>query len=271
MEIELEAGRDAEVRASAAQAPEQLGLLVRRRPDQAPVGGRELHGPQAVDREPEPALEPADAATERQSGDTRVTDDPHRADEAVLLGRDVELTQQRSAGGASATPLRVDADGVHPAEVDDQPALGRRVADGTVTAGADGDLEVPITTEADGSDDVLDVRGSEDQGRPPIEHRVPDPPGIVVVAGIGRDDPACEGAAELVHLGAGRRVATRKRHGTELDRVAAAHAGRAVRHDGRDHAEDVVVGIEEVADTADALHVHGRKRHVAAERDTATH
>ena len=99
MELELEAGRDAEVRACPAQTPEQLRLLVRGRPDDAPVGRHELHGPKAVDRQPEPALEPADAATERQTGDARVTDDPHRADEPVLLGRDVELAQQRSAGG----------------------------------------------------------------------------------------------------------------------------------------------------------------------------
>ncbi len=41
---------------------------------------------------------------------------------------------------------------------------------------------------------------------PPIEHRVPDPPGIVVLGGIGRDDLARECAAQLVELGSrGRR------------------------------------------------------------------
>ena len=180
MQLELEARRDAEVRARAAQAPEQLRLLVRGRPDEAPVGGHELDRPKAVDRQPEPPLEPADAATERQPGDARVADDADRADEPVLLGRDVELAEQRSAAGASEPPRRVDADVVHPTEVDDEAAVGRRVPDRAVTAAADGDLEVALAAEPDGSDDVVDVRGSDDDGRSSIEHRVPDAPGIVV-------------------------------------------------------------------------------------------
>ena len=78
MQLELEARRDAEVRAGATEAPEQLRLLVRARPDEAPVGGHELDRAKAVDRQPEPPLEPADAAAERQPGDARVADDPHR-------------------------------------------------------------------------------------------------------------------------------------------------------------------------------------------------
>ena len=111
--------------------------------------------------------------------------------------------EQRPAAGAGEPPRRVDADVVHPPEVDDEAAVGRRVADRAVTAAADGDLEVALATEADGGDDVVDVQGSDDQGRSTIEHRVPDPPGIVVAGGIGRDDLAPEGAAKLVELGKG--------------------------------------------------------------------
>ena len=52
---------------------------------------------------------------------------------------------------------------------------------------------------------------------------------------------------------------------------AAAHPDRAVGHDGRDEAEDVVVGVEQVADTADALHVLGREGLGATELDAAGH
>ena len=96
MELELEARRDAEVRARAAQAPEQLRLLVRARPHEPPVGGHELDRAKAVDRQAELALEPADPAAEGQPGDAGMTDDADRADEAVLLGSDVELAEQRS-------------------------------------------------------------------------------------------------------------------------------------------------------------------------------
>ncbi len=158
----------------------------------SPVGGHELDRAKAVDRQPEPSLEPADAATERQPGDARVADDPDRADEPMLLRRDVERAEERPAAGPSESPLRVDADGVHPSEVDDEAAVGRRVPDRAVTAAADRDLEVDLAAEANGGHDVVDVGGPDDDRRPSIEHRVPDASRIVVAGGIGRDDLAGE-------------------------------------------------------------------------------
>ena len=109
VQLELEARRDAEVRARAAQAPEQLRLLVRGGPHETSVGRHELDRSKAVDRQPEPPLQPTDAATERQPGDAGVADDPDRADEPVLLRRDVELAEQRPAAGPGESPRRVDA------------------------------------------------------------------------------------------------------------------------------------------------------------------
>ena len=220
MQLEFQAGRDAEVRARAAQAPEQLRLLVDAGPHEAPVGGHELDRAEVVDRQSEPPLEPADTATEGQPGDTRVADDAHRADEPVFLGRDVELSEQCPAAAASEPSRRVDGDVVHPPEVDDEAAVGRGVPDRAVATTADRDLEVTLAAEADGSDDVLDVQGSDDQGRSPIEHRVPDPPGIVVAGGIGRHDLALERAAKFVELGARRHDGIRGRHALSLIRPA---------------------------------------------------
>ena len=216
MKLELEARRNAEVRAGAAEAPEQLGLFVRACPHEAPVGGHELDRAKAVDGEPEPPLEPTEAATERQSGDARMADDTHRADEPMRVACRVELAEERPAAGASEAPRRVDADLVHPPKVDDQAAVGCRVPDGAVTTAADGDLEVALAAESDGGDDVVDVRRSDDQGRPAIEHRVPDPPGIVVIGGIGRDDLAREGSAQLVNLSARWRRGRCIRHAGSL-------------------------------------------------------
>ena len=205
MDLQLEARRDPEVRARATQTPEQLRLLVRGGPHEAPVGCHELDRMQAVDRQAEAALEPSDAATERQPGDARVTDDPHRADEPVLLGRDIELAQQGTAAGASKPTLRVDADVIHPPEVDDEAAIAGRMPDGAVAAAANGDLEVALATEADGRDDILGVRRSDDHGWPAVEGRVPDTSGVVVARGIRRDDVPRERAAELIDLGGGWR------------------------------------------------------------------
>ncbi len=99
MQLQLQARHDAEVGTGAAESPEQLRLVLDICSHRAPVGGHELDCAKAVDRQAEPALQPSDAAAERQPGDARVTDDPDRADEAVLLGRDVECAEECSATG----------------------------------------------------------------------------------------------------------------------------------------------------------------------------
>ena len=230
MELELEARRDPEIRAGATQPPEQLGFLFRARTNGLAVGGHELDRAQAVDREAEPPLQPADAATERQPGDAGVPDDAHRADEPVLLGSDVELTEQGPTTRPCSAPLSVDDDLVHLAEVDDETAVGGRMPDGAVATSADGDLEVAVATEADGGRDVLDARRPKDQCRTSIERRVPDPPGIVVGGGIWRDDFAGEGAPKLVDVGGRGRGGFRSGHGISLGARLRATRQRRARY-----------------------------------------
>ena len=106
VEPELEGGRDPEVPAGAAQAPEELGLLGLGRADEPAVGRDELDGDEVVDGEPEVPLEAAHAPTERQARDAGVADDAGRADEAVRLGGDVELAEERAAVRAGDPRLR---------------------------------------------------------------------------------------------------------------------------------------------------------------------
>ena len=123
LEPELERGRDPEVPAGAAQAPEELGLVGLGRADEAAVGGRDLDGGQVVDRQPEVPLQAADPAAERQAGDARVADDAGRADETVRLGGDVELAEERAAVRSGDPGPRIDLD---PAHLDARPRRRRR-------------------------------------------------------------------------------------------------------------------------------------------------
>jgi hypothetical protein len=66
MELELERRHDAEVRAGAAHAPEELRLLLRARADDVAVCCDELDLEQVVDRQAVLAHEPADAGAERR-------------------------------------------------------------------------------------------------------------------------------------------------------------------------------------------------------------
>ena len=97
VQVELERGRDAEVPAGAAEAPEEIRVVVRARPYLAAVRGHELDRPQVVDRQPELALQPADTAAEGQAGDAGMADDADRTGQPERLGSIVELGQQGSA------------------------------------------------------------------------------------------------------------------------------------------------------------------------------
>ena len=165
MEVELQARRDAEVRARAAEAPEQLRLLVRAGAHAPPVGGHEIDRAEAVDRQPEVALEPADPSAERQPGDSGMTDDPDRTDEAMLLGGRIELAEERSPTRPRDALRGVDAHLVQPAEVDDDPTVGRGVPNCAVTAAADGDLEVLFTPESNCRRDIVNA-GRSNERRP---------------------------------------------------------------------------------------------------------
>jgi len=228
VQLELEAGRDPEVRAGATQPPEQVGLLVRRCRDDAPVGRHQFDRAEAIDGQSEVALEAADSATERQPGHARVTDDPHRTYQAVLLCRDVQLTEEGAATGPCPAPMGVDGYCVQAAQVDDQTALARRVAERTVPAAADSDLELVLATEPDRGNDVIDAGRPHDQRWSPVEDRVPDPSCVVVVNGVRLDDLAGEMAAELIGL----RARGRDGHGTRVGagsvRVSSRVFGRAM-------------------------------------------
>src|SRR6185503_3895243 len=148
---------------------------------------------QVIDGQPEPPLQASDPAAQRQPRDAGMPDDADRADEAVLLGSEVEVPEQRAAAGPCEPPRRVDADLVHAGQVDHEAAVGRRVADRAVPAAAYRDLEVALAPESDGGLDVGDARGSHDERGPPIEHRVPDASRSVIAGRLGLDDLAAEG------------------------------------------------------------------------------
>ena len=199
-QLELERGHDPEVRAGAPDPPEELGLLRLARPHRAAVRRDELDRAKVVDRQAEVPLEAAHPAAERQPGDPGVTDHADRADEAVRLRRDIELAEERAAVCAGDAPLGVDGHAAEPREVDDEAAVGGRVARGAVTARPDRDLEIVLAPEPDGGGDIGDVRWPDEDRRSPVEHRVPDATRLVVPGVARRDDLATEGLAEAVDV-----------------------------------------------------------------------
>ena len=197
MQAELERRHDSEVRAGPAHAPEELGILVLACPQYPAVRGHELDRKQAVDREPELALQPAHPAAEREAGHPGVGDNADRADEPVRLRGVVELGEERAAAHAGSAPLRIDIGAAHAREVDHDAVVARREAGDAVAAAPNRDDELLLTGEAEGRDDVVGAGRPHDQGRPTVDHAVPDRARIVVAGVVGAHDLAGESVGQL--------------------------------------------------------------------------
>ena len=96
MQAELELGDDAEVPAAAAEAPEEIRVLVGARAHELAVGGDDVGREQVVDREAVLALQPADPAAEREPGDAGVRDDSAGRREPERLRLVVELAPEHA-------------------------------------------------------------------------------------------------------------------------------------------------------------------------------
>jgi hypothetical protein len=72
MDGELDRGHDAEVAASAAERPEQVGVMLVVGSHEGPVGGHELERGDSVRLQPVLAGQPAHAAAQRVAGDPDV-------------------------------------------------------------------------------------------------------------------------------------------------------------------------------------------------------
>ena len=82
---------------------------------------------------------------------------------------------------------RVDLDPLHAVEVDDHGVVAGAEARDAVRAAADGDVEPVLARIVDGGHHVIRARGAHDDIRAPVDHRVVDPTGVVVVGVVGRD------------------------------------------------------------------------------------
>ena len=206
----LERGRDAEVPAAAAQAPQQLGILVLAGVHELSVGGDDVGGEQVVAGQADLAHQPADAAAEREPGDPRGGHEPagHREPERLRLV--VEVRPRAAALGAGGATRRVDAHGGHRGQVDDDAAVAGGEAGQRVPAAADGDEQVLAAREVHRAHHVGDAGAADDQRRPPVVGAVPDRARLVVALVGGPDELAAQALLELgerrvaEHVGGGR-------------------------------------------------------------------
>src|SRR3954447_22351120 len=254
---ELELGDNAEVAATAAQRPEQVGVGGRVGAQDLPVSGDHLRRGHVVDAQAVLAGEPPHAAAEREAADAGVADRADRVGEPVLLGRLDDVTEQSPTSGAGAPRVGVDRDCVELAQVDDQTVVDGRLARDAVCSTAYGDLEVVAHGEPDRRRDIGGGLALREDGVMPVDRRVPQTACVVVLRITADDHSSGHRAAQS------RRI---DRHGAPQRPVDPASVVRPPWRVKRNAeiGDTVVVTPEELADLA-----HLRRARDLMDRDYA--
>ena len=194
---ELEAGRDAEVAAAAADRPEEVRVRLGVRAQELAVRGHDLGGQQVVDREAVLADEVADAAAQRDPADPDRAGvaEPGREAVGCRRGRVFAGGQPRLGPGGAA--FGIDLQRPHVREVEHDPPVGDAVTGDAVAAAADGQLQPGLARQRDDASDVGRVRGPDDDRRPAVDPAVEDGAGLVVLGVVRRDHSSAKWSIEL--------------------------------------------------------------------------
>ena len=182
-----------------AQTPQQLGPLGLTDGHDVAVGRHDVRADQVVARQSVLALQPADAAAEREAGDSGGRDQAARRRETVRRGRGIEVgpgrtglrpwpcagrRRRRRCASTERSMTTPPSQVLRPATLWPPPrtASGRPAARVSLVA---------VTMSSI-------VRHSRDQRRPRVDAAVPDGSTFVVVRAVGRDHHAFERRCERV-------------------------------------------------------------------------
>src|SRR5260370_13740668 len=103
MQLELQSRRDTEVAPGAAEAPQQLGILIEAGAAHRAIGSNDLGTDEVVAGEAVLSGEMADSSAEGQPGDPGRADDPPGCNEPEPLGRRVEIEPPAAATAIPVT------------------------------------------------------------------------------------------------------------------------------------------------------------------------
>ena len=194
---ERERRDDTEVAAAAAQAPEQVRVLLGARPDALARREDDVRLDEVVDGQPVSAGEPADAAAEREARDPGPRHHPDRHGQPERLGRAIDVRERRPGPDADQSRIGVDLDRRQAAHVQDDPVVHRAVARDVVAPAADRERQPRFPGERDRRRDVLGAGRLDDEAGTLVDHAVPDAASVIVVGVARGDDPSLDGGAQL--------------------------------------------------------------------------
>ena len=176
----LELGDDAEVPAAAADAPEQVGVILLAGPHDAAVREHDFGGDEVVAGQAVLGGCPAVAAAGGEAAQPGRGDTPAGSVQPVCLGGGVELAPPHAAAGPRGPCVRVHGDRPEAAQVDLHPVVAGAEPGEAVAAAADRHHELPFAGGVHGGHDIRGGCAAGDHRRVAVDHRVEDPARLVV-------------------------------------------------------------------------------------------
>ena len=136
------------------------------------------------------AHQPAHAAAERDPGNADGPGVPERRHETKRVGRARVLAGEDASVGPGGPLHRVDLHVAHRRQVEDERSVAGTVATHAVAARSDDQRQAPLLGMRHDERDVIRVSRTDDQGGMPVDGRIVDAAGALVVIGVGRDHAA---------------------------------------------------------------------------------
>lgn len=192
MEPVIEAGDDAEVAATAPQAPEQIRVLVFAGMHQPAVGGHHVHAGHVV-RGPAPTPgQIAEAAAQGQARNAGGRDETEHGREAVQLGLAIQVAESAPRPGMSDPAVAIDPDPAHRRQVEQQRAVRHGQSGDVVTSALDAEQQLVFAREAHALHHVRGVQATGDQGGLSVDHAVPEGTRLLVSRIAGHEHRPAE-------------------------------------------------------------------------------
>jgi hypothetical protein len=192
VQFELEQCHYTEIAAATAYGPEEVGVLRRACVEKFAIGSNHIGGVQIVGGEPKFTTEPAEATAKGESGYTGGRVDPKRRGKAKRLRLLVELAERHSWLYARAALFRVNMDGPHRRQIDQEPTVTDRVARDVVTAAAHRHEQAVVARKAHGINHIACDLTTHDRTWSPIDHCIPNRPRLVVTGFVRQAEAAAE-------------------------------------------------------------------------------
>ena len=173
-------------------------MLGRAGGQQATVRGDDVRGHEVVAGHPGRPPHPAQPAAEGEAADAGLRVQPEWREQPEGRALPVDVGDQGTSLRPDGPGGRVDPDGAHRRQVDDEPTVEDRTPGHVMASSADGDAESLPLGEAHGVDHVGDALAGDDRGRHPIHGAVPDAARRVEVRLPGQEQPPSQGSRQLI-------------------------------------------------------------------------